>query len=199
MKVKCDEKGIELASNAIKHGEVVIFPTDTVYGIGCDPYNAKSIEKIYQIKHRELKKSLPVLGYSKKELSEIAELNDNHEKIISKFWPGPLTIITKIKDEKLKKSMMLEDKIAVRVPKNDCILKILKQCKLLVGTSANVSEQNSFTDPSKCDRELKDVSIFVDGGIISSKGESTIIELNEDELKIIRQGEITREEILELI
>ena len=199
MKVKCDEKGIELASNAIKQGEVVIFPTDTVYGIGCDPYNAKAIEKIYQIKHRELKKPLPVLGYSKKELSAIAELSDKHEKIISKFWPGSLTIITKIKDEKLKKSMNLEDKIAVRVPKNDCVLKILKQCKLLVGTSANISTQNSFTDPSKCDEDLKDFSIFVDGGIISSKGESTIIELDGDDLKIIRQGEITKEEILELI
>ena len=199
LKVKCNEQGIELASNAIKQGEIVIFPTDTVYGIGCDPYNAKAVEKIYQIKHRESKKPLPVLGYSKEGLSDIAELSDKYEKIISKFWPGPLTIITKIKDERLKKSMNLDDKIAVRVPKNECVLKILKHCKLLVGTSANISNQISFTDPSKFDENLKDFSIFVDGGIISSKGESTIIELDGGDLKIIRQGEITREEVLELI
>ena len=64
MKVNCDKEGIEKASQIINQGGIVIFPTDTVYGIGCDPYNKASIEKIYKIKSRHITKSVPVLTYS---------------------------------------------------------------------------------------------------------------------------------------
>lgn len=199
MKVKCDKEGINLAIKAIQNGNIIIFPTDTVYGIGCDPFNSDAIEKIYQIKKRQSNKFLPVLGYSKKILSEIVDFSEKHEKIVSKFWPGPLTIITKVKDEKIKKSLKLDNKIAVRVPKNDCALEILKKCKFLVGTSANISGQNSFVDPQKCSEQFNDVSIFVDGGKIISSGESTIIELDGNEIRIIREGEISKEEILKVL
>ena len=199
MKVKCNLEGINQAIYAIQNGDIIIFPTDTVYGIGCDPFNANAIEKIYQIKKRQTNKFLPVLGYSKEVLSEIVEFSEEHEKIISKFWPGPLTIITKIINENLKKSLKLNDKIAVRVPKNNCALEILKKCKFLIGTSANISGQDSFVDPQKCSEQFKDIPIFVDGGRIISDGESTIIELVEKEVKIIREGKITKQEILKTL
>jgi len=75
LKVKCNSEGIELAVKAIKDGNVVVFPTDTVYGIGCDPFNSKAVEKIYHIKQRQSNKLLPVLGYSKDELSAVSEFN----------------------------------------------------------------------------------------------------------------------------
>ena len=191
--------GINHAINAIKNGNIIIFPTDTVYGIGCDPFNADAIEKIYQIKNRQTNKFLPVLGYSKEVLSEIVEFSEEHEKIISKFWPGPLTIITKITDERIKKSLKLNDKIAVRVPKNDCTLEILKKCKFLIGTSANISGQDSFVDPQKCFEQFQNIPIFVDGGKIISSGASTIIELENNEVKVIREGEISKQEIIEVL
>ena len=199
MKVNCDLEGITQAANAVNGGKVIIFPTDTVYGIGCDPFNKKAVEEIFRIKQRDAAKSLPVLGYSKNELESIVELNELHEKIITQFWPGPLTIIGKIKNEKLKDSLNLSEKIAVRVPNNECILEILKKCKLLVGTSANISGQKSFVEPEEYFEQFKDIPVFVDGGKIISSGESTIIELIENEVKILREGKITKEEIQKIL
>ena len=71
-----------------------------------------------------------------------------------RFWPGKLTLVLKIKDEKLKETMNLSDKIAVRVPDNKCILSLLKECKLLIGTSANISGNSSLIDSKDCNQML---------------------------------------------
>ncbi len=199
MKVKCDSAGIEQATATIKEGKVIVFPTDTVYGIGCDPFNSEAVESIYKIKQRDISKLLPILGHSEEELGTIAELNEQHKKIIAKFWPGPLTIITKIKNEKLRDSLKLQEKIAVRIPQNNCTLEILKKCKFLVGTSANISGQKSFVEPEECFEQFKEIPVFVDGGKIISSGESTIIELEGNQVNVIRRGKITKEELLQVL
>ena len=197
MKVNCDKEGIEKASQIINQGGVVIFPTDTVYGIGCDPYNKASIEKIYKIKSRYITKSVPVLTYSIEMAERIAQFDQLTKKIVKKFWPGPLTVILKVTDEKIKKSLNLENKIAIRVPDHKCTLELLKKCNYLVGTSANISGDLPYTNPKECLKKMQDYDVFVDGGIITSKGESTIIEIENEEIKIIREGSLTKEEILQ--
>ncbi len=194
LRVKCDSEGIDIAITSIKKGGIVVFPTDTVYGIGCDPYNQNSIKSIYQIKNRSPSKLFPILGFSKKDLSEIAFFDERANKIAEKYWPGEITLVLKIKDEKLKKILNLDEKIAVRVPNNPCILSILKECKLIIGTSANISDSKSFRDPEECIRNISGYDLFVDGGIISSKGESTVIEIDK-EIKVLRNGNISEEEI----
>jgi len=198
LKVNCDEKGIKKAFQIISQGGIVIFPTDTVYGIGCDPYNKTSIEKIYKIKSRDISKSVPVLVYSKKIASKIAEFDEFTEKIMDRFWPGPLTLIMKLTDEKLKRSLNLENKIAVRVPNHKCTLELLKKCDMIVGTSANTSGKSAYTNSDECFKDLQEYDIFVDGGTITSAGESTIIEIEDEEIKIVREGSLTKEEILKL-
>lgn len=198
MRVKCDSDGINITVETIKDGGIVIFPTDTVYGIGCDPYNKEAVEKIYRIKKRESVKLFPILGFSKNELAKIVNFDEKSNKIAEKFWPGQITLILPLKDEKLKTSMNLGDKVAVRVPNNTCALALLERCNLIVGTSANVSGFNSFTDPDECERSVSDYDVFVDGGRISSEGESTIIEVIENEIEILRKGSVSKEEILNL-
>ncbi len=195
--MKCDKDGINIAVKTIKNGGIIVFPTDTVYGIGCDPYNQKAIKSIYQIKKRVHSKSFPVLGLSKKELLEVAIFDDKANKIADKYWPGQITLVLKLRDNKLKQILNLDDKIAVRVPNNECVLAILKECKLIIGTSANISGSQSFKDPEECIKNISGFDLFVDGGIISSKGESTVIEIDK-ELKVKRQGVISEEEIMEL-
>ena len=198
LKVNCDEEGIRIASQIINNGGIAVFPTDTVYGIGCDPYNKTAIEKIYEIKSRNIAKALPVLAYSKETAKKIVEFNAIAEKIADKFWPGPLTIILKLTDRKIKESLNLKDKIAIRVPNQKCTLDLLQKCDFLVGTSANVSGDSSHTNPKSCLDALEGYDVFVDGGIISGKGESTIIEIKNDEIKIIREGSLSKEEILQV-
>ena len=198
LKVSCDKKGIKETVQVIKNGGIVIFPTDTVYGIGCDPFNEQAVKKIYDIKSRDTSKSLPVLTYSIETAEKIAVLDEFTKKIAAKFWPGPLTIILKITNESLKKSLNLNEKIAIRVPDQKCTLELLEKCNFLVGTSANISNQSSFTDPDECFKNMKNFDVFVDGGKITSNGESTIIEIEDKKIKIIREGSLSQDEILKI-
>jgi len=198
LRISCNNVGVQKAAQIINKGGIVIFPTDTVYGIGCDPYNQKAVLSLYKIKKREKTKPLPVIGYSKKELEKIAEFNDKAEKIAKMFWPGPITLILKVKDENIKKSLGLEKKIAVRVPNNQCVLSLLKECKLLVATSANISGTTSLTDPNDCKRDLNGYDLLIDGGILSDNGESTIVEIDENKLRIVRSGSVSEEELKKL-
>lgn len=196
MIVPCDERGIKAANYSIKKGGVVVFPTDTVYGIGCNPYNKDAINKIYNIKGRDKTKQLPILGYSKNEIKEIAIFDEKSEKIADKFWPGPLTLILKVKDKKIQESLGLQEKIAVRVPNHPCILSLLKECKLLVGTSANFSGQSSFNDSKGIIDVFSGYDVLLDGGKIIDSSESTIIEFEGNELKIVREGKIKSESLV---
>ena len=196
MKVNCQDKGIKKAVEIIENGGVIIFPTDTVYGIGCNPYDTNAVKKIYEIKSREKIKSLPVLASSIQIVKQISIIDEFTEKIIKKYWPGPLTLILKLKDKNLKKSLNLEDKIAVRIPNSECTLKLLNKCNLLVGTSANISGDSSFTNPQECMKNVKNYDVFVDGGTITSKGESTIIEIENEKIHIIREGALKKEDIV---
>jgi len=198
LKISCNDVDIQIATKAINDGAIVVFPTDTVYGLGCNPYNHDAVLSLYEIKKRKKTKSFPVLGYSKKELEKIAEFNSLEEKIAEKFWPGPITLILKIKDKEIQKSLDLEGKIAVRVPNNQCILALLKECKLLVGTSANISGTGPFNDPKECGKNLSGYDLLIDGGIISGQGESTIVEIENNDVKILRKGSISEEMIKEL-
>ncbi len=99
----CNLEGIKKAVEIINQGGIIIFPTDTVYGIGCNPYNKKSVEKIYDIKSRNISKPFPILAYSKEIAEKIAFFDEYSKKIVEQFWPGPLTIILKLTDEKSKK------------------------------------------------------------------------------------------------
>lgn len=195
LNVVCNAQGIELAVKTFHNGGLVVFPTDTVYGIGCDPYNSDAVNAIYKIKKRDKKKIFPVLGYSKDEIAKIAIFDEKLDRVAEKFWPGQVTLLLKIKEMTLKKSLKIEEKIAVRVPNNKCVLSLLKECKLIVGTSANISGMQSFKDPNECRSKFTGYDTFVDGGIISSIGESTIVEM-DDKLKILREGTISEKEIL---
>ena len=198
MKVACDQKGIDIAVKSVRNGGVIVFPTDTVYGLGCDPYNKDAIKKIYKIKKRESSKLFPILAYSKENLSDIVVFDEKSNKIAEKFWPGQITLVLKLKDREIGKSMNIQDKIAVRVPNNKCALALLKECKLLVGTSANISGMRSFTNPDECVENISGYDVFVDDGTISSSGESTILEVDDGRLTIHREGAVSEMEIMKL-
>ncbi len=198
MKISCSDADIQIAAKAINDGATVVFPTDTVYGLGCNPYNHEAVLSLYEIKKRKKTKPFPVIGYAKKELEKIAEFNPLEGKIAEKFWPGPITLILKVKDKEIQKSLDLDGKIAVRVPNNQCVLALLKECKLLVATSANISGTVPFNDPKECSENLSGYDLLIDGGIISSQGESTIVEIENNDVRILRKGNVSEEEIKKL-
>ena len=193
--VSCNEQGINQIIKSYKNGQIIGFPTDTVYGIGCDPFDKDSISRIYNLKKRSGSKRFPILGFSKTELEKIVEFNPKAEKISEKFWPGQVTLLLPIKTEMIEK-IENNGKLAVRVPDNECILTILKQCKLIIGTSANVSGEESILDPNEFKTKLPKIDIIVDAGKIVSSGESTIIDFIDNEISIIREGSVSKDEII---
>jgi len=196
--VNCDKNGIKDILDAYQNGQIIVYPTDTVYGIGCNPFNKDSVSKIYDIKKREGNKKFPILGFSKKELEKIVEFDTTAEKISEKFWPGQVTLLLPIRKEMIKK-INNDGKLAVRVPNNKCLLAILEQCKLIIGTSANISGEGSILDSNECKTKLPGIDVLVNAGKITSLGESTIVDFVDNQLKVIREGSISKEEIEKIL
>ena len=196
-KIVCNYNGIQIASRMLKDGKVIIFPTDTVYGIGCDPYNTKAIKKIYEIKSRDISKPLPILVDSIGTAQSISDMNDMSISIAKKFWPGPLTIIASMTDSKLAKSMniQMQGGVALRVPNHKCILELLNVCKMITGTSANISNMQSTGNPDECARSMTMYDMILDGGIIVNPTESTIVDTRDGNITIVRKGKITMQDL----
>jgi L-threonylcarbamoyladenylate synthase len=192
----CNDESVEKAFKILQNGGVIVFPTDTVYGIGCDPRNKDAVKKIYEIKGRDKVKQLPILAYSKEDIKEIAVFDAKSEELADKFWPGPLTLILKIKDMDISKALELKDRVAVRVPGHFCARKLLQRCRLVVGTSANFSGEPSFGDPKELADKFTGYDILLDGGKIENSFESTIVEVTGNELKIVREGKIKSESLV---
>ena len=195
----CNSEGIATTIESFRRGGIIIFPTDTVYGIGCNPYNEESVDRIYQIKKREKTKLLPVLGYSKNDLEKIVDFDNIANKIIDKFWPGPLTLILPLNDSKLNKLSNYTNNLAVRIPNNNCTLSLLKECKLIIGTSANISGEPPIIDPQNHNNMISKCDIFLNGGVIKNSNESTIIKIDDERIRILRKGAISEKKIDEVI
>lgn len=197
--VSCSQKHVEEVGRAVEGGGVVVFPTDTVYGIGCSPYDRAAVERIYRIKQRDGRKPLPVLAHSISELEAVAEFSGTAKRIAQKFWPGQVTLLLGLTDGKIGEALGITGKIAVRVPGGACVSAILQRCGLLVGTSANLSGEEPITDPELVVQRVRGYDILVDGGAIVSRGESTIVDATSADIRILREGAIRQQEILDAL
>lgn len=174
-------------------GRVIIFPTDTVYGIGTKIFDTEGIEKIYKIKNRSHDKPLACLCYDINQIKDIAYLNEEAIKLINKFLPGPLTLILKAKEEVVNK--IGYKTIGIRIPNHKLALEILKENGPMLTTSVNdsgkkpineyleiVEKYNNIVDKIYCSSEE------------SSNLSSTVVSI-DNEVKLLRLGSITEEEI----
>ena len=196
----CSNDAVARCASVIKSGGVVVFPTDTTYGVGCDPYSESSVERVFAIKGRNAKKPLPVLVYSTEDAEKIVALGAAGRILAGRYWPGALTIVAPVIDLKISHRVTAgSNSLAVRVPAGECILSLLKQCKYLVGTSANRSGEK----PLKTAQEVMGSSLdgydaLLDGGPVEKGVESTIVDIT-DKPEILREGAIKSKEVLELL
>nr|WP_294808603.1 L-threonylcarbamoyladenylate synthase [uncultured Nitrososphaera sp.] len=188
----CPE-GVVRCASIVKEGGVIVFPTDTVYGIGCDPYSDSSVARIFAIKGRQEDKPLPVLAASMKDAEKIVKLGKAGRALAEKFWPGALTIVAPLADPKISDKVLAGRRsLAVRVPANKCTLGLLSMCKYLVGTSANLSGRPAPTSAQKVALEGYDALLVDKNAPIGI--ESTIIDVTGPP-KITRQGAVSAGEI----
>jgi len=189
---------ISRCASIIKEGGVVVFPTDTIYGIGCDPYNDFSVARIFKIKGRDEKKPLPVLAHTIQEAEKIVSLGEAGRILAKKFWPGALTIVAPIIDQRISARVTAGGmSLAVRIPANKCVHMLLKQCKYVVGSSANFSSKKSLKSAQEVvNSNFDGFDALLDGGVVDGGVESTIVDISGNVPKILREGAIKSGEVL---
>ena len=174
----------------VNNGGIIAYPTDTVYGLGCNPYMPNSVEKIFKLKIRE-NKPLPLLCDSLESALKIASFDKISLKLAEKFWPGPLTILAPLKDYSLKSLTRGSEFIGLRVPNNNDSLLLISECGgYLVGTSANLSGYNSNHLASSVISQLPDLDAILINDIKDHSKESTIVKVENEEIIILRLGSI---------
>ena len=196
--LKCNErKDITKGASIVKNGGVIVFPTDTLYGIGCNPYDEKAVDKIFKIKNRDKINPLPILASSVVDIERIALLGKTAKKLAQIYWPGALTIIVPLIDKKISYNLRSgKMNIGVRVPNNICTLSLLKDCRYLTGTSANKSGEagcKSFSEVLSS--SLRGFDAILDGGEVDERVQSTIVDLTGQHPRVIREGAIETQAI----
>ncbi|MFQ5969717.1 MAG: L-threonylcarbamoyladenylate synthase [Nitrososphaerales archaeon] len=196
-RLKCSDKSIAITANSVKNGNVVVFPTDTVYGIGCDPYNDSAVGVVFEIKERKEENPLPLLCSSVQSAYRICNLNKLSKELAEQFWPGALTLISQLIDTKISRKVTAgTNKIGVRIPNHSCAVKLIEACGgILVGTSANPSGSNAAKSADEVVQTINGFDILLDGGKTQLGTESTVIDVSEGRLVLIREGYIKRERI----
>ena len=190
---------LEKISDKINEGGLVVFPTETVYGIGADATNGEAVKKIFEAKGRPQDNPLIVHISNLEMLKDIVYNPTETEKLLmDSFWPGPLTIILKSKKTLPETVTAKLDTVGVRMPDNDIALNILEASrKPIAAPSANVSGKPSGTELKDIYNELKNkVDIFVDGGKTNIGIESPVLKVDENNVvNILRPGKISVEDI----
>ncbi len=193
--------GIEESIKVIKEGGVIVFPTDTVYGLVCDATNQKAIQKLFQIKKRDLEKPIPVFVKDIEMAKQIAMVDEKQESFFKKVWPGKVTVILRAKIN-FPQGVLGKDKtIGLRIPDYAPLNALFNKInKPLSGTSANLAGEPSSTDinnvVAQFANEKLQPDLIVNAGTLNSSQSSTVVDLTDKELKVLRKGDLKEEELI---
>lgn len=192
---------LEKASNIIKNGGLVIFPTETVYAIGANALDESAVERIYIAKDRDKKNPINILVSNIKMIENITgNITDLEYKIIENFFPGPITIILKKKDCIPSVVTAGGDTVGIRMPANRIAIDLIEKAGVpIAAPSANISGKLSATDVNDIKRDFKGkVDLIVDGGKSRIGIESTIVKVIHDTIHILRPGVVTEKDLKEI-
>lgn len=191
-------EAIALACEVIRSGGLIAFPTDTLYGLGCDPHLPTALQKIYAAKGRSASKAIPVLISRADQLeSLVSGLPEQSTRLMERWWPGALTLVLP-KNPDLPPDLTPYPGLAVRMPDHPVALSLLDQTGPLAVTSANLSDHENPQDAQGVLAQLDGVvDLVLDGGSLLGGQASTIIDCMASEPKLLREGPIPFSAILE--
>ena len=189
-------KNIKIACELLKKGEVIAFPTETVYGLGAIVFNEKAVAKIFEMKRRPYFDPLIVHIADINMLEDLCYFNEKAQILAKKFWPGPLTMILPKKEKVPSLVTAGLSTVAVRMPAHKVALQLIKTCGIpIAAPSANPFGKLSPTKPEHVYKYFGEELFIIDGGKCDIGLESTIIDLTEKNPVILRPGAITPEEL----
>lgn len=198
---KSFQKIIKEATTAIKRGEAVVCPTDTVYGLICDVTSGPAIKLLFKIKKRPPKKPIPVFVKDIKMAKNLALINKKQERFLKRVWPGKITVVLKAQKALPGGVVSSDNTIGLRIPDHKLVSILLKKTKVpLSGTSANISGKPATTKIAKVISQLKkekvQPNLIIDAGNLEPAKPSTVVDLTKSRLKILRAGEIKKEKLV---
>lgn len=189
-------ESIESALHLLNEGEIIAFPTDTVYGLGANAFHAPGIIKLFEAKGRDANKAIAVLIGNIDQLDLLTDhLTATARKLIEKLWPGGLTIVVhKLND--LPELLSAGNSIGIRMPDHPVALELCQRFGPIATTSANLSGGNNPHTAKDVHNQLSNrVPLILDGGECPGGVPSTVVDCTTDEVRILRQGAIKPEEI----
>jgi L-threonylcarbamoyladenylate synthase len=188
---------ISHAVDILKHGGVIAFPTDTVYGLGVPVFSSEGIERLYEIKGRSHTKAIAVLLSSADDLSQVtAGLNEPALRLAQAFWPGPLTIVVP-RNPDVPAEISQSSSIGLRVPKHDFAQRLLAETGPMAVTSANLSGQANTRSADEVLAQLDGrIHLLLDGGQTQGDTPSTVVDMSGATPKVLREGPIGEVQIL---
>lgn len=190
-KNKINTSEVDEVVKVLDNDGLIIFPTDTVYGLACNCFSEKAIDKIFEIKNRIKNKPINVLTNSVDKINMVVDkINEKEEKLIEKYMPGSLTIIFN-KNKSTPNNLTANlNTIGVRIPNNEIALKILESVNYpLATTSANISGEEAGIELKDFMNEFNEkVDIIIDGGLTKLQVASTIVRVENDKINILREG-----------
>jgi L-threonylcarbamoyladenylate synthase len=193
-----DSGAVAEATDAIRKGAIAAFPTETFYGLGARYDNLIALKRLYDLKRRPKDKAMPVIIGNREALDLIATPpGDIAERIMEMFWPGPLTILLKAR-KGLSEFLTAETgKVAVRIPGRSFALELCRSLGIpSTATSANISGMPPACDPGDVIKYFGEgIDVLIDGGRTPGEKPSTIIDVTEERVAVLRQGAIPEEEI----
>lgn len=190
---------LQIAAQALKQGQLVAFPTDTIYGVGCGAFEAAAIERLYDIKGRARNKPIPILVKDLQQLSEIAcDLSDTAQRLIERFWPGPLTLIVKGKSNSVG---LTNGTIAVRMPGHVFALALIAEVGTPIATTS--ANRSGYTSPLDAHQVLLNlgsrIDLILDAGPCPGGIDSTVVDTTGPEIRILRETAISARLIKEAL
>ncbi len=190
------DQDVKEAREKIGEGGIVIFTTETAYGIAADATDPKAVEKVYKAKHRPYSKGLTTIVDSLETAKKYAEITEKEEKIIEELMPGPLTLVTE-KTEKVPEN--LNEDFAFRISPSEVSSELASEGPI-TATSANISgQETSYSVKDISEELLEKVDHVIDAGKLDPSPTSTIAEVDSDEVVIHREGPIKKQELEKLL
>jgi L-threonylcarbamoyladenylate synthase len=188
---------IEVGGRVVAQGGLLVLPTDTVYGIGCDPFNAGAVDALFKAKARGRELPIAVLVYSwRQAIGLVEEVTEQAKALIAEFWPGPLTIVLRESPGIGWDLGYSRGTVAVRMPKHDFALALIERTGPLAVTSANRSGVPTPSTVGGIVEQLGDhVDVFFDEGPASGGTASTVVDLSGTRPHIVREGALPASEI----
>lgn len=193
-----DPKALLLSQEYVQVGKLIVFPTDTLYGLACDPTNSAALRDIYAAKGRSMLKALPVLIGALEQLDQLVEnIPQQAKRLMERFWPGALTLVLP-KQAHLPSELTPYTGLAVRMPNHPFALELLQALGPLAVTSANLSDQTNPQTAQEVYTQLAGrVDLILDGGKLKIGQASTIVDCTGAEPVLLRAGPIPFETLLQ--